>query len=84
MTDPVSTLMAPWAQLGIVGAVVMALGWAVWHLWHKLQEQHTAYIAEVKSCAHEMRELVASKIQSEHKMADALEGLRDVIDAMKR
>lgn len=86
--DPLTPIIGPWGQFGIVGAVVVALGWAVVHLWHKLHAANDAHLAEVRRCGDEMREMAIKKIESDHKLANALEGVEKIVqtalDTMRR
>jgi len=88
VNDPLTPLLGVWGQLGIVGSVVIALAWIAYHLWQKLHATSAAHLAEVKSCATVMQDVAVKKIESELKMANALEGLETVVrtalDTMRR
>lgn len=80
MNDPVSAVMGPWAQLGIVGSVVIALGIVCVFLWRALSDSKKDHLAEVKFCAAQMLDVTVKKIESDNKLADALEGLERVVE----
>lgn len=88
MNDPLTPILGPWSQFGVVGAVVVALGWVAVHLWQKLHAAQTAHMTEVRKCGDDMRDLAVKKIESEMKMANALDGLETVVrtalDTMRR
>lgn len=88
MNDPVNTLMAPWAQFGIVGAVVIALAIVVIHLWQKLNTTQSTLLAKVEVNADNMRDLAVKQIDSNNKLANSLDGLETVVktalDTMQR
>lgn len=88
MNDPLTPILGPWGQFGVLGAVVVALGWVAFHLWQRLHKAQDAHLAEVRSCAETARELAVKKIESELKMANALEGLETIVktalDTMRR
>jgi hypothetical protein len=88
VNDPLTSLIGPWGQFGIWGAVVVALGWAVLHLWKNLNESRTAHLTEVRRCGDEMRDMAVKQIDSNHKLASALEGVERIVetalDALKK
>jgi molybdenum cofactor biosynthesis enzyme MoaA len=79
--DPTTAILGPWAQLGIVGSVVIALAVVVIYLWRAWHASKDAHLAEVKSCADRMLDLTIRKIESDNKLADALEGVEKVVEA---
>lgn len=88
MDPALNSVIGPWGQLGIVGTVVIALGWAVLHLWKSLNESRSAHLTEVRRCGDEMRDMAVKQIDSNHKLASALEGVERIVetalDAMKK
>lgn len=88
MNDPLTPIIGPWGQFGVLGLVVALLIWVAYHLWQKLHAAQTAHLAEVKSCATVMQDVAVKKIESELKMANALEGLETVVktalDSMRK
>ena len=79
--DPTAAIVAPWMQLGVVGSVVIALGLVCSYLWRSLTAARDAHLAEVKACHATTIDLVVKKIESDNKLADALEGVERVVEA---
>lgn len=79
--DVTSAIVAPWAQLGIIGTVTLALGVATIYLWRELRAAKAEHLAEVKACAAQMLDVTVKKIESDNKLADALEGVEKVVEA---
>jgi hypothetical protein len=79
--DPTAAVIAPWMQLGVVGSVVIALGVVCAYLWRSLIASRDAHLAEVKACAAQTLEITVKKIESDNKLADALEGVERVVEA---
>jgi hypothetical protein len=79
--DPTGAIIAPWLQLGIAGSVTIALAVAVIYLWRSWVEAKEAHLAEVKACAAQMLDMTIRKIESDNKLADALEGVEKVVEA---
>lgn len=88
MNDPVNTIIAPWAQFGVLGLVVSLLLLVTWHLWQKLNTSQESHLAEVRAYGAKAEVIAEKKIESELKMAHALEGLETVVktalDTMQR
>ncbi len=80
MDQATTAIIAPWAQLGIVGSVVLALSVVVILQWRRINEVQAAHLAEVKACSAQTVDLVARKLEGDHRMADALEGLERVVE----
>lgn len=81
MDRAIDVALAPWAQYGVVGAVVVALSLICWQLWKKLTKTQEAHLAEVRACAASSLDLAMKKIESDNKLASALEGLERVVEA---
>lgn len=79
--DPTAAVIAPWMQLGVVGSVVIALGLVCVYLWRSLTDARSAHLAEVKACAAQTLDITIKKIESDNKLADALEGVERVVEA---
>lgn len=83
--DPATqAVIAPWMQLGVVGSVVIALGIVCVFLWRSLSEARSAHLAEVKFCAAQTLDITIKKIESDNKLADALEGLEKLVETALR
>jgi hypothetical protein len=86
--DPLNSILGPWAQLGIVGSVVIALGLCVIYLWRQLTDSRAAHLAEVKACAAQTLDIAMKKIESDNNLARALEGVEKIVetalDALKK
>jgi hypothetical protein len=81
VVDPTAAIVAPWMQLGVVGSVVLALGAVCAYLWRSLTAARDAHLAEVKACAAQTLDITIKKIESDNKLADALEGVERVVEA---
>lgn len=79
--DPTAAIIAPWMQLGVIGSVVIALGVVCVYLWKSLSEARAAHLAEVKACAAQTLDITIKKIESDNKLADALESVERVVEA---
>ena len=79
MDPAISGIIAPWAQLGIVGSVVLALGVTVYLQWKHIVDLYAAHLADVKACATTNAELLVKKIDSDNALANALERIGDRI-----
>lgn len=77
--DPTTAIIAPWAQLGIVGSVVIALGVVAWMQWHHIKTLGAAHMADVKACGDRHADLLVKKIESDNALANALDRLSDRI-----
>jgi hypothetical protein len=88
--DPALTAagLGPWAQLGIVGSVVIALAGTVILLWRALSQTRAEHMADVRACHAQTLDITIRKIESDNKLAHALEGVEKVVgaalDALKR
>lgn len=81
MEKALDAAVAPWAQLGIVGSVVIVLAIICVLLWRKLERAQEACLSEVRACAAATLDITIKKIESDSKLADALEGLERVVEA---
>ena len=81
--DPALTAagLAPWAQLGIVGSVVVTLCGTVILLWRTLSQSRSEHMADVRTCYAQTLDLTVKKIESDNKLAHALEGVEKVVEA---
>ena len=79
MDPALNGIIAPWAQLGIVGSVVLALGVTVYLQWRHIVALYAAHLADVKVCAAQNADLLVKKTKSDNNLANALERLSDRI-----
>lgn len=84
MDAATTAIIAPWAQYGILGSVVLALGVVVALQWKRINAVIDAHLAEVKACNAQTLDLTVKKIESDNKLADALEGVEKVVEAALR
>lgn len=88
MEKAADAILAPWQQLGLVGSVVIALAVICVMLWRSREASHAAHLAEVRACAAQTLEITLKKIESDNKLADALEGVERIVEtalnALKR
>ena len=76
MDPAISGIIAPWAELGIVGSVVLALGITVYLQWQHIKEQAAAHLADVKACATSNR-AAGQEDRVDNALANALERIGD-------
>jgi hypothetical protein len=77
MDPALNAIVAPWAQLGIVGSV--ALGVTVYLQWRHIVDLYAAHLADVKACAAQNADLLVKKTESDNNLANALERIGDRI-----
>ena len=77
--DPTTAIIAPWAQLGIVGSVVLALGAVAWMQWHHIKTLGAAHLLDVKACGDRYADLLSKKIESDNALANALDRISERI-----
>ena len=71
--------LGPWAQLGVVGSVVVALSGTVVLLWRALSHTRAEHLDELRNCHAQTLDITVRKIESDNKLAHALEGLEAVV-----
>src|SRR3979490_700570 len=79
MDPALNGIIAPWAQLGIVGSVVLALGVTVYLQWRHIVDLYAAHLADVKACAAANADLLIKKAESDNALANAIERIGDRI-----
>jgi hypothetical protein len=79
MDPALNAIIAPWAQLGIVGSIVLALGVTVYLQWRHIVDLYSAHLADVKACAASNADLLLKKTESDNALANALERVSDRI-----
>lgn len=84
MEGAATAIIAPWAQLGVVGSAVLALGVVVVMQWRRINAVTDAHSAEIRSCAAQVLDITSKKIESDNKLANALEGLEKIIETALR
>ncbi len=85
--DPVVTaLLAPWAQLGVVGAVVIGLGLIGWKLWNALaasraetDKARNDHISDVKAFGDKYADALLENAKSNATLATAIDRIGDRI-----
>jgi hypothetical protein len=77
--DPLSAILGPWAQLGIVGSIVIALGSVCYLQWQHIKEQAAAHLADVKAMAEKHAELLVENTKTLTALANAIERIGDKI-----
>lgn len=81
MEQATQAIIAPWMQYGALGSVVIALGIVVVMQWKRINQVTEAHLAEVRACAAQTLDIATKKIESDNKLATALEGLEKVVEA---
>jgi hypothetical protein len=79
--DPVSTVLGPWAQLGIVGSVVIALGYVVWLQWQHINKVTADHLADVKMFGTQYAAALTETSKTNSQLAAAIERIGDRIKA---
>jgi len=79
VTDPTQAIIAPWAQLGVVGSVVIALGAICFLQWKHINALRDAHLADVKACGAKTEDLLSRKIESDNALTMALTLLKDTL-----
>lgn len=74
MDQATTAIVAPWAQLGVIGSVVLALGIVCVLLWRSLTEARKEHMAEIRACHVQSVDLLKQTIESNNKLADAIDG----------
>jgi hypothetical protein len=77
MEPALNGIVAPWAQLGIVGSV--ALGVTVYLQWRHIVDLYAAHLADVKACATANADMLLKKTESDNNLANAIERIGDRI-----
>ena len=79
MDPALNGIIAPWAQLGIVGSVVLALGVTVYLQWRHIVDLYAAHLADVKAAGDKYADVLIKKIESDNALANAIERIGDRI-----
>jgi hypothetical protein len=81
MEQATQAIIAPWMQYGALGSVVIALGIVVVMQWKRINAVTEAHLAELRACAAQTLDIATRKIESDNKLATALEGLEKIVEA---
>lgn len=79
MDAAANAIIAPWAQLGLVGSVVLALGVVVVVQWRRINELVAAHMSDVKACGEKYADLMSKKIESDIALTNVIERIGDRI-----
>jgi hypothetical protein len=86
--DPTQAIIAPWMQLGVVGSVVIGLGFVCWALWRSLDKRTEAHMAAVEKCHATTLDITIKNIEAQNRMSDALDGnsqiMKAALEALKK
>lgn len=86
--DPTQVIIGPWAQYGVLGSVVVALGLVCWKLWQALDKRTEAHMAAVERCHEKTLDMTIKNIEAQNRMSDALDGnskvMQAALEALKR
>ena len=77
--DPLTPIMGPWGQLGIVGSVVLALGAVCYLQWNHIKAITSAHLADVKTYGEKYAEILLENSKTQTALANAIERLGDKI-----
>ena len=85
--DPLSSILGPWGQFGIIGSVVVTLGVAVVFLFRRYEalqvrfdSLHEARRLDAKECGERYFDMLTRKFETDNKMADGMEAFERVVD----
>jgi hypothetical protein len=79
MDPALNAIIGPWAQLGIVGSVVLALGATVYMQWQHIKACSAAHLADVKAFGEKYADVLIKKSESDNALANAIERIGDRI-----
>jgi hypothetical protein len=79
MDPTLNGIVAPWAQLGIVGSVVLALGVTVYLQWQHIKDCSAEHLADVKAFGEKYADVLIKKSESDNALANAIERIGDRI-----
>lgn len=86
LTGAATILLAPWAQLGAIGAIVVGLGWFGWKVWSKLDasraetdKARAEHLADVKQFGEKYAEALLENAKSNQTLAAAIDRIGDRI-----
>jgi hypothetical protein len=75
--DPLTAILGPWAQLGIVGSIVVALGTVCVYQWQHIKAQAAAHLADVKVYADKYSDVLLETSKTQTALANAIERIGD-------
>ena len=90
MGAALNAAIAPWAQLGIVGSVVLALGllnWLQWRRGEELQKTidalHEARLADREKCTERISEMLVKMLDTNNRVADGMEAMERIFEKVR-
>jgi hypothetical protein len=90
MDAALNAAIGPWAQLGIVGSVVIALGaFNVFqgrrgeNLQRTIDALHEARRHDVEKCGERFIDMLVKNLETQNRMADGMEAFERVVDKVK-
>lgn len=88
--DPLNSILGPWAQLGIVGSVVITLGAVNVFQWRRSEGQqqainalYAARLIDSKECQEKYVDILVKNLETNNRMADGMEAFERVVDKVK-
>lgn len=84
MEAATDAIIRTWAERGLVGAVVLALGIVAVIFWRKIDALHEARRVDAKECTDRYADMLARKIESDNRMADGMEAFVRVVDKVTK
>jgi hypothetical protein len=76
--DP-NVIIAPWAQYGVLGSVVLALGGTVWLQWNHIKAVTEAHLSDVKAFGTQYAAALTETAKTNAALAAAIERIGDRI-----
>lgn len=90
MDAALNAAIAPWAQLGIVGSVVLVLGIVNVLQWKRgatmqltIDGLHSARLADSKECTTKYTDMLVKNLETNNRMADGMEAFERVVDRVR-
>lgn len=88
--DPLTPIIGPWGQLGIIGSVVIALGAVNVFQWRRGEKQqatidalHEARRLDAERCTDKFVDILVKNLETNNRMADGMEAFERVVDKVK-
>jgi hypothetical protein len=90
MDSAINTALAPWAQYGILGSVVIVLALVNVVQWRDrvallkvIAGLHEARLADSKECTSKYVDMLTRNIETNNRMADGMEAFERIVDKVK-
>lgn len=75
--DPLTPILGPWGQMGILGSIVVSLGTVVVYQWNHIKALTAAHLADVKEYADKYSGILLENSKTQTALANAIERIGD-------